>query len=493
MSDVFETDVVVGGGGVAGIAAAVALQQLGYHVVLIEPGQHDDRRLAGEVFHPPGVAGLAELGLLPALTSGSIAPIDGFSVLSGSECIRLPYDCVPAHSRTGFCLEHGLIRERMMTAVRALSNVTVKQDARVVGVQHSEASQVVVDVANRGTNIRYRCRMLIAADGAPSRLARLAEIDVRDRRISTVMGYRIGVQNLTEPGHGNVYLGAGTPILAYPIGQGQARILFDIPYRPGQHATTADCLALATALPAALRDEVAQAIATQSRMSMATRAITPKTPVQGCVVLVGDAGGSCHPLTATGMTMCISDALLLRDALTAHHGDLAKALRLYLRRRRWPQTTRLVLADALRDAFIGASPEMRVVRRGIILHWQRNARSRVASLALLSTANGRPTALLRQILEVMVRGFAVHLRNPLPEDSEIRPLRVARALVANLFGHLRAVVFASRSFARLPHSKPSNGASRQEQSCPLAGDRAIRIPAHPAVSGEPREIHKIEQ
>ena len=67
MASMTEIDVIVGGGGVAGTAAAAAIQQLGYRVMLIEPRLKDERRLAGEVFHPPGVAGLAELGLLSGL------------------------------------------------------------------------------------------------------------------------------------------------------------------------------------------------------------------------------------------------------------------------------------------------------------------------------------------------------------------------------------------------------------------------------------------
>jgi len=196
MADTVDVDVVVGGGGVAGTAAAVALSQLGYRVEVIEPGQHDSRRLAGEVFHPPGVAGLAELNLLAALTEGSIANINGFCVFLDNECIRLPYDAVPAHSKAGLCLEHGLIRERMMKAAIALPNVTVKQDSRVVRVDQSETTRVIVDVVNGRATSRYRCRMLIAADGAASRLARLASIGVQERRISTVIGYRIGMQNL---------------------------------------------------------------------------------------------------------------------------------------------------------------------------------------------------------------------------------------------------------------------------------------------------------
>jgi flavin-dependent dehydrogenase len=196
-------------------------------------------------------------------------------------------------------------------------------------------------------------------------------------------------------------------------------------------------------MPAALRDEVAHAIMTQPRMSIMTKAIMPESTVRAGVVLVGDAGGSCHPLTATGMTMCISDALLLRQALMERSRDLTAALRLYQQRRRWPQATRLLLADALREAFIGASPEMRVVRRGIISHWRYSKRGRVATLALLSTADGRPLSLLRQIVTVMMRGLMAHLRSPLSDDR-VTTVRIAQVLVGNLWRNVRLVLRASR-------------------------------------------------
>jgi len=440
MSNTPDIDVIIGGGGVAGVAAAAAMQQLGYEVMVVEPGQHDERRLAGEVFHPPGVSGLAELGLLPALNEKPAVNVSGFSVSCKDGYIRLPYDSVPDHRAPGLCLEHGLIRERMLGAVSILPNVTVKNGARVVGIDQSDPSEVVVDVANGSDSGSYRCRMFIVADGSPSRLARMAGIAVHNRLISTVWGYRIGTDNLPQREFGHVFLGAATPILLYPIRRDRARVLFDIPYQSESRPSVADCLALAQALPCSLREEVLHTIETQPRMSVVTRATTTDHIARGRVVLVGDAGGSCHPLTATGMTMCVSDALLLRKALAERTADVPAALRLYERRRRWPQATRLVLADALRDAFCGTSPERRVVREGIITVWQNNAASRSATVALLSTADGRPFALTRQIIAVMIRGFAAHVRNPKPENRGVGAMSVARLLVATLFRNVRQVV-----------------------------------------------------
>jgi 2-polyprenyl-6-methoxyphenol hydroxylase-like FAD-dependent oxidoreductase len=294
--------------------------------------------------------------------------------------------------------------------------------------------------------------MLVAADGTPSRLARLAGIPVHSRRISTIWAYRIGTKNFPEREYGHVFLGAGTPILLYPIGRDDARILFDIPYRSDRRPTAADCLAMAAVLPPALRREVEQAIATQPRMSVQTQAVTAERSVQGRVVLVGDAGGCCHPLTATGMTMCISDALLLRKVLIQQASDLPAALQLYQRRRRWPQATRLALADALRDALCGASLELRVIRSGILAHWRDSAAGRTATLALLSTADGRPLALLRQIVAVTVRGFAVHLRSPLPAHRGIGAIRMAWVLFGSLSRHIRQVLGGPTTSACKPGS-----------------------------------------
>jgi 2-polyprenyl-6-methoxyphenol hydroxylase-like FAD-dependent oxidoreductase len=397
------------------------------------------------------VAGLAELGLLNELMHAPAVMVDGFSVSSDDDLIDLPYDSVPAHRMPGLCLQHDLIRKRMLDAVSTLPNVTIMRGGRVVGLDQSDPSCLFVAVANEDhATVNYRCHMLVAADGTPSRLARLAGIAVQDCRISTIWGYRVGSESLPHTAYGHVFLGAGTPILLYPIGRDEARILFDVPYRSDRRSTAADCLAMAATLPPTLRQNVEHAIATQPRMSVLTHAVTAERSVQGRVVLVGDAGGSCHPLTATGMTMCISDALLLRKALSEHVGDVPAALALYQQRRRWPQATRLALAEALRDALCGTTPEMRVLRGGILAYWRDSAAGRTATLALLSTADGRPLALLRQIIAVMVRGFATHLRSPSPTNHGMGAIRVGWALVASLLRHIRQILIGSSSLARSP-------------------------------------------
>jgi squalene monooxygenase len=461
-----EVDVIVAGGGVAGAVSAAALQQIGYSVMVVEPGLHNERRLAGEVFHPPGVSGLAALGLLDALTPAPAVSVNGFSILSGGKengCIRLPYDLVRAHSSAGLSLDHGLIRERLQHAARGLPGISFRDGERVVGIDQSDPSCVLVQVANGKAVTRHRCGFLVAADGAISRIAQLAGIKVESRRISTIFGYRIPAAQLPAPDYGHVFLGARAPILIYPISRHEARILFDLPYQDGCRTGPAECLEMCIALPAPLREHAERAIAEQPRLSVVVQARNGERSVAGRVVIVGDAAGCCHPLTASGMTMCISDAVLLRDALATKPHDVREALLHYQSRRARPQITRLTLADALRDAFWASTPEWYVVRRGIFAYWRASSRGRAATLALLSTADGRSLSLVYQMLKVVMYGLVANYRKPvvLPDGRPLPGARLAVGLAKALLHHVSSLL-RIRPIMRRPEGDPLGDAQGEQ-------------------------------
>lgn len=448
-----DIDVVIGGGGVAGTVTAAALQRLGYDVLVVEPGLNDERRLAGEVFHPPAVAGLTELGLLDALNDALAAPIHGFSLSWAARSdpdLRLPYAAVRTLRTGGLGLEHALIRARLLAAVAALPRVTVAHGRRIVAIDQSNPAHALVHVADGKTITPYRCRLVVAADGAHSRLGRSVGIGFSCRRISTMFAYRLAVEHLPARDYAQVILGAHTPVLVYPISRSEARILFDVPHAAGRLPRLEDCAGALAMLSPNLRREVERAAAAQPRLSIVTQAVTPDRLAQGRVVLVGDAGGSCHPLTASGMTRCVNDALLLGRALADAPAELARALKIYQRRRRWPQATRLALADAARDVLSGATPEGRVMQRGVFAYCGRGAPARAAAMAVLSTADGRPLAVLREVGKVMVHGFLAHLRSPLSPDNKgvASTWRVAIGLTAAALRHVTQIVTSALPMLR---------------------------------------------
>ena len=296
--------------------------------MLIEPGLNDDRRLAGEVFHPPGVAGLAELGLLTALMHAPDRDHERVFRVLGRRLHPTALQPVPAHSMAGLCLEHGLIRERMMnagerasrtsssSAARAWSasnKASAKRRHRPGGERPQATSRLSLPDARLRPMARRRAWRGWPASPCTIAASRRSWVIASACRISR----KASMARLSR---------RRTPIWSIRSATVRRACCSTFPISPAGQPTAADCLALTAAMPRRAPREVAQAITTQPRMSVVTKAITAS---DRC----GPRGAGrrrrrlCHPLTATGMTMCISDALLLRKALIGQAGDLPAALR----------------------------------------------------------------------------------------------------------------------------------------------------------------------
>jgi squalene monooxygenase len=437
-------DVIVAGGGVAGISAAAALREFGWSVLIVEPGQHADRRLAGELIHPRGVAALTELGLYGSGSFRGAIPIRGFVAFTGLEDdrsqIALPY-AEDSSLQRGFALDHADIRLSLQLSAKSLPYVRTLVESRVVGVE-DHGPVTIVAIAEAGTITRLTCRLVISADGASSAVRGFAGISHFRRPISKITGYVITDRNIPAPGFGHVFMGSLAPLLVYEIGAGFARVLFDQPINQCEF-TPADHRARVTASIAhfQLREEIIDAVASQRGLGFISADLVVDRATHGSVALLGDAGGSCHPLTATGMTSGAADAIRLRDAFRDSKGDIPAGLKLYGTRRKAPQRTRLLVASALHEACSGRTPESRLVRKGLIRYWTHGARGRTASMAILAMSDIRFVSALREMLLVILHGFA----SPLQLSSTARVSTAARLVRGLASTVMRQMTFALRA------------------------------------------------
>jgi 2-polyprenyl-6-methoxyphenol hydroxylase-like FAD-dependent oxidoreductase len=239
----------------------------------------------------------------------------------------------------------------------------------------------------------------VGADGAASPIRRLAGIGHQRWRISRMLGYLLPGGRLPTPGYGTVFLGGPTLALAYQVRDASVRVMFDIPDTNGAGAPVRH-QAYLEGLPEPFKTDVRAAMAEQRGLVSTNHSVVPERVAQGRIVLVGDAAGCCHPLTATGLSVCTRDAMRLRDALRATDGSVCEALRRYAAGREEPQRTRLALADALYNVFVARTPEMRLLRAGVLRYWKWSARGRAASMALLSTQEGRLAVMAREYRRV---------------------------------------------------------------------------------------------
>ena len=389
-------DVVIAGGGIAGCSVAAALAGFGYRILIVEPGLDHTKRLAGELIHPAGADHLYELGLLnPLLAAGGVR-IRGFALFTGGNTNKpahvLPYSDSCDAGSGGFAIEHGVMVRALLEHVTTLSNVTVWSGSRVTALDANSADAVTVTIEHANGRDRLSAPLLVAADGRASHVRTLAGIPHQQTHISNMIGYMLHGNELPQPNFGHVFIGGSSPVLAYSVARSETRIMFDRP--PDSND---DCL---DALPPSLRDDTVRAIERQPPLRSANVSITPRAVVKGRTVCVGDAGGCCHPLTATGLSACTRDAILLRQALRETGQDIPKALQRYARRRAGPQRTRMAGADLLYAAFRAQTPEMRLLRQGLFRYWDRSPAGRITTMALLSMQEERLASLVREYAQI---------------------------------------------------------------------------------------------
>jgi 2-polyprenyl-6-methoxyphenol hydroxylase-like FAD-dependent oxidoreductase len=442
-----DVDVIVAGGGVAGTAAAAALGEFGRSVLVVEPGQHSERRLAGELIHPQGLAGLVELGLYDADSFADAVPIHGFRIFPDGNTegpgIQLPYRRPSGIHTTGCALEHGAIRANLDAAVTRLGHVTMWRGSRVVGLDLTGRATPSVSIACNAGKKTLRCRMIVGADGASSSVRSLAGIVHRRRPLSRISGYLISRDALPAPGFGHVFMGETLPLLAYEIGGGRARVLFDHPIGAERPRPDYRARVMAT-LPLRLRTAITASAEKQRTLGSVSADVFVGAVARGPLVLAGDAGGSCHPLTATGLTVAIGDALRLRQALCDRDGEPASAAALYAKRRRPAQRARMLLASALHETTCRQDPPARLIREGLIRYWEHDARGREASMALLAMADTQCVSILREMLRIVLLGMAGRTEcrsNSFRDRMGVRP-RLTFALAALLLRHLPMVMKA---------------------------------------------------
>jgi flavin-dependent dehydrogenase len=211
--------------------------------------------------------------------------------------------------------------------------------------------------------------------------------------------------------------------------------------------------ALAAQTAATLRARVREAGA----LEMAPTVSLPAPPATAPgLVLVGDAAGCSHPITASGMTMGLLDAQALgrearRRARVIRRAAREpwldeRALRRYRTEHERYVPTRQALADAIYEAFRGEDPGARAIRRALFAYWHASPQNRRRSLALLACDERRPHVFLSEYLKAARHAVEASLApkhaTHFPVSDRLRSVQGAVELAGNKLGLVAQVALA---------------------------------------------------
>ncbi len=289
-------DVLVVGGGPAGLAAAIALRQRGIDVLLADALVPPIDKACGEGIMPDSRRELARLGVDPARAHGARFP-----------GIRLCDD----HSTVSaeFSSGEGIGLRRL-----ELHSLLVDR-ARELGVRMRWGTPVTLNAGQplslAGEPIAYR--YLIGADGQSSRVRAWAGLDrgtPPTRRFGFRMHYRLAPSS-TYPWSPYVEVHWGPLGQAYVTPVAEDEICVAVVTRSPASARTRQVI---ESIPA-LRERLRNAEVTTRERGSITTTRRLRRVVRGNVALLGDASGSVDAITGEGLAVAFRQATLLAESI----------------------------------------------------------------------------------------------------------------------------------------------------------------------------------
>ncbi len=347
-------DVVIVGGGLAGLSLAAALRRSALSVALLEgnapvfPEGWDSRVYA---ISPANARFLDEVGAWGHMDAARMEPVRTMEIRGDGDG-RLDFTAYGSGvSELAWILESSLMQRELWETVKRQGNLSLLCPARPQTLAFGpDAAQLTLEDGRR-----LFARLIVAADGAESWTRAAAGIDVRFDpydQLGVVANFAV-----EQPHRGTAFQWFREDgVLAWlPLPGNRISMVWSAPEDHGRALLALD--------PAALCARVAEAggrrlgaldlITAQAgfplRLMRAPRAVAPR------LALIGDAAHTIHPLSGHGINLGFQDAKALSGVLCNKPGhidcgDLA-LLRGYERARKEEVVTLQTVTDSLHDLF----------------------------------------------------------------------------------------------------------------------------------------------
>lgn len=374
-------DVIVVGAGVAGASLAISLARDGRSVFCIERQLYDKNlnclmepsRIVGELLQPGGYGKLEELDLTDAVEGIDAVPIYGYAIFLDERAQKVSYSARSASSvdkgLSGRSFHNGRFLRRLREIASDLPNLTLQQglvtaldkdaDSRVIGVSYRTSPS--------GENRHARAHLTVACDGCSSTLRRRASVPNTVEVYSNFYGYVLDMVDIPFPNYGHVVLADPTPVLFYPISSKHVRCLVDVSSDFRGDITNHMLTVVAPQVPIQFQKPFEDAVKSGQTRMMPNRVMPAAADVLPGAILLGDAFNMRHPLTGGGMTVALSDILIIRDLLrTVPHlqdsAAIADRMTTFYQRRKPLSSTINILANALYTLFCAQDSALRDMR-----------------------------------------------------------------------------------------------------------------------------------
>ncbi|KAA8528433.1 hypothetical protein F0562_035788 [Nyssa sinensis] len=424
-----DVDVIVVGAGVAGAALAHTLGKDGRRVRVIERDLTEPDRIVGELLQPGGYLKLIELGLEDCVEEIDAQRVFGYALFKDGKNTRLSYPLEKFHSDvSGRSFHNGRFIQRMREKAASLPNVQMEQGTVTSLLEENGTIKGVQYKTKNGEELTACAPLTIVCDGCFSNLRRslcTPKVDVP----SCFVGLVLENCQLPYANHGHVILADPSPILFYPISSTEIRCLVDVPGQKVPSISNGEMAeylktVVAPQIPPELHDAFITTIDKGNIRTMTNRSMPASPQPTPGALLLGDAFNMRHPLTGGGMTVALSDIVVLRDLLRPLQDlndspTLCKYLESFYTLRKPVASTINTLAGALYKVFC-ASPDQarKEMREACFDYLSLGGICSMGPVSLLSGLNPRPLSLVLHFFAVAIYGVG-RLLLPFPSPTRM--------------------------------------------------------------------------
>ena len=291
-----ETDVVVIGGGPAGLAAAIAARGNGFDVCVVDRAQPPIDKACGEGLMPDGVAALRGLGVVLGAEQG--VPFRGIRFVDARRVAEASFP-----EEIGVGIRRTTLHQILVDHAEA-AGITTCWHVKATGIERGG-----VRIGGR----LLRCRWIVGADGAFSQTrhwAGLATIQESGRRLGLRRHFR--VKPWTD--FVEVHWAKGEQAYVTPVGHEEVCVAL-LGRAPEDGFTD-----LSARFPR-LAEPLGNAEPTNTARGASCQTIRLRRVTSKRIALVGDASAAIDAITGDGLALAFRQAAALGDALKK--GDLS--------------------------------------------------------------------------------------------------------------------------------------------------------------------------
>ena len=372
-----QADLIIVGAGMVGSTLALALQDAGLKIVLIDAGPLQVHPFAAEDVFEPRVSALsaASQRILDRVDAWSgiverrASPYSDMQVWDGSGTGHIHFSAASVHAEVlGHIVENRVVQDALLDKLHAGGGIEMVANARLEQLVRLDDGWELTLTDGQ----RFVTPLLVAADGANSTVRRLSGCQTREwdylhHAIVTSVrcaepNQRTAWQRFTDDG----------PLAFLPLRRGGDQhwcsIVWSVPESEASRLMGLDDEAFRATLGRAFEHRLGEVLKADPRLCIPLRQRHAKRYVQPGLALIGDAAHSIHPLAGQGVNLGLLDAATLAEVIRAAQarGEPPGSARVLGRyeRRRMPHNLAMMAAMEGFERLFQADPPL--------VRWLRN-------------------------------------------------------------------------------------------------------------------------